>query len=29
MIFDAHLKTEGLSPTFIDYMANWKGFVEA
>jgi len=24
----AHLDTEGLSPVFIDYMANWKGFVE-
>jgi len=24
----AHLAAEGLSPTFIDYMRNWKGFVE-
>jgi 2,4-dienoyl-CoA reductase-like NADH-dependent reductase (Old Yellow Enzyme family) len=23
----AHLAAEGLSPAFIDYMANWKGFV--
>ena len=25
----AHLADEGLSPAFIDYMGNWKGFVEA
>jgi 2,4-dienoyl-CoA reductase-like NADH-dependent reductase (Old Yellow Enzyme family) len=25
----AHLAAEGLSPTFIDYMNNWKGFVAA
>jgi hypothetical protein len=24
-----HLASQGLSPTFIDYMASWKGFVAA
>jgi 2,4-dienoyl-CoA reductase-like NADH-dependent reductase (Old Yellow Enzyme family) len=24
----AHLRTEGLGETFVDYMASWKGFVE-
>ena len=25
----AYLQEEGLSPTFVGYMRNWKGFVEA
>jgi hypothetical protein len=25
----AHLANEGLSPAFVQYMGNWKGFVAA
>ena len=25
----AHLEAEGLGAAFVDYMASWKGFVEA
>lgn len=27
-VSEAHLAAEGLSPTFVTYMRNWKGFVE-
>ncbi|WP_339950639.1 NADH:flavin oxidoreductase [uncultured Albimonas sp.] len=27
-VSEAHLRAEGLSPSFVQYMRNWKGFVE-
>ena len=27
-VSEAHLRTEGLGPAFVDYMRTWKGFVE-
>ena len=28
-VTEAHLLAEGLGPSFVKYMATWKGFVEA
>ena len=27
-VSEEHLLNEGLSPSFVDYMKNWKGFVK-